>query len=247
VDDENQITLANDAIADAHNRTHYADFKSVMELEQLRFTVKSVMNTNKTIPDNPVVVMPEMQLFGLPTTAINAGAVATVSYLKAEDANGHLHDILGRHQRLTYQRYSSTTYFRFYLGTVEHLKSNDQKLYFDIYAANGTKTSLTAQNIPASVSSPMEFSTGSDYRTAMAYYEIYINSANDEKIILSSGYTGGQAQHTRPVPFYDSICGAENGVWFFCRRTCQLHGGLLLCEVSLDRGSGVGRRFLAED
>jgi hypothetical protein len=49
--------------------------------------------------------MPEMQFFGLPAETINAGAVATVSYLKAEDAAGNLHDILGKHQWLPYQFY----------------------------------------------------------------------------------------------------------------------------------------------
>jgi hypothetical protein len=34
------------------------------------------------------------------------------------------------------------------------------------------------------------FSVSGDCRT-MCYFELYINSANDEKIVLASGYTGG--------------------------------------------------------
>ena len=36
-----------------------------------------------------------------------------------------------------------------------------------------------------------EISIPGDYRTSPAYFELYIISASNEKIILSSGYTGG--------------------------------------------------------
>jgi len=32
-----------------------------------------------------------------------------------------------------------------------------------------------------------------NYQAQVAYYEVYIYSINNEKIILSSGYTGGQS------------------------------------------------------
>ena len=71
-----------------------------MLLAQLRCTAQSIMNTERPSVGGEPVVMPEVQFFGLPAETINAGAVATVSYLKAEDAAGNVYDILGRHQRL---------------------------------------------------------------------------------------------------------------------------------------------------
>jgi hypothetical protein len=93
------ILHENDAIHKMENRTHYADLENV-SLEtfgQLRFFVQSIMNVTRTPPPGAQIQMPEMQLFGMPTDTINAGAVATVPYLKAEDANGELHDILGKY------------------------------------------------------------------------------------------------------------------------------------------------------
>jgi len=72
------------------------------------------------------VQMPEFQLFGLPAETINTGAVATVAYLKAEDASERVTDILGNNQRLPFHSFSSwwgtTTTFRVYLGGVENLR-----------------------------------------------------------------------------------------------------------------------------
>jgi hypothetical protein len=203
IDDGNQITLENDAIADAHNRTHYADFKSVMELSQLRFTVKSVMNTNKTIPDNPVVVMPEMQLFGLPTDTINKSNAATVSYLKVEDVNGNLHNILGRHGRLPPQRdyniQNGRTHFRFYVGEGQHLAA-DSRLYLSMQNPDGTMIAPTLGN-PSNTSATtnhkaignhlfLDLSESGNRTTEAIYFEVYTYSSNNEKIILSSGHTG---------------------------------------------------------
>jgi len=77
-----------DAIQNSANRTHYADFANSQQWAQLRFAVKSLMNTTSLTSTPHVVAMPEMQFFGLPTNTINTGAVATVSYLKTEDVNG---------------------------------------------------------------------------------------------------------------------------------------------------------------
>jgi hypothetical protein len=190
-----RITPENDAIHDVDNQTHYADFKSGTVLSQLRFTVKSIMNVTRQIPDNALVAMPEMQLFGLPAETINNGAVATITYLKAEDAAGNLHDILGRHQRLpvhsTYTWWSTTSYFRVYLGEVANIKTTDRRIYLSIQSESGQMLT-TNVSVNDSMDS-QQFAISGDYRTTIAYFEIYMFSVNDEKIILSSGYTGRQS------------------------------------------------------
>jgi hypothetical protein len=76
----------NDAIYQVHDRTHYADLKDSggepLALAQLRCTVQSIMNTEKPSVGGEPVVMPEVQFFGLPAETINAGTVATITYLK---------------------------------------------------------------------------------------------------------------------------------------------------------------------
>ena len=90
--------------------------------------------------------MPEVQFFGLPTETINTGAVAAVSFLKAEDAAGNLHDILGSPQRLPHYNFwsgwwsGSTTSFRLYAGTFQHIKPTDRRLYLSIQNTSGTMT-----------------------------------------------------------------------------------------------------------
>ncbi|MCL2004955.1 MAG: hypothetical protein FWG73_02215 [Planctomycetaceae bacterium] len=204
----------NDAIYNVHDRTHYADLKdstgNPLTLAQLRCTVQSIMNTEKPSVGGEPVAMPEMQFFGLPAETINNGAVVTVTYLKAEDSEGNLQDILGRHQRLPLQRYSYSgwsylTTFRLYLGNLSNINAN-RRLYFDAYNLNGTKitSSTNYQTIGLHDRSDQyyEFSVSGDYRTNVAYYEIYVYSANNrpdgegsntgERIIMSSGYAGGQ-------------------------------------------------------
>jgi hypothetical protein len=186
----------NDAIYRVHDRTHYEDLLNSsgnpLTLAQLRCTVQSIMNTERSSVAGEPVAMPEMQLFGLPAEVINTGAVATTIYLKAEDSAGNVHDILGRHQRLSYQSfysyYSSSTTFRLYLGNVENLKTSDKKLYLDVYRADATKSS--ANTSIDNSDTYRDISISGDYRTQAAYYELYIYSASNEKIILSSGYTG---------------------------------------------------------
>ena len=186
----------NDAIYHVHDRTHYADLKdstgTPMLLEQLRCTVQSIMNTEKPSISGEPVVMPEMQLFGLPAETINAGAVASVTYLKVEDSSGNLHDILGSHQRLHYYSYYASTTFRFYVGEVENIKATDKKLYLAIQNNSGTfTTSSTPIEDSYSSNSYRSISIAGNYRTLPAYFEVYIYSADSEKIVLSSGYTGG--------------------------------------------------------
>jgi hypothetical protein len=186
----------NDAIYRVHDRTHYADLKdssgNPLTLAQLRCTVQSIMNTERPSVAGEPVAMPEMQLFGLPADKINTGAVATVSYLKAEDSSGKLHDILGRHQRLpvhsTYTYYGTTSYFRLYLGTVQNIKANDRRVYLSVQNTGGQMTTSNA-SFDSSSTPYQQISISGDYRTA-AYFEIYIFSDSNEKIILSSGYTG---------------------------------------------------------
>jgi hypothetical protein len=142
------------------------------------------------------VAMPEMQFFGLPAEVINEGDVATVSYLKAEDAAGNLHDILGRHQRLPHSSYDSSsggsTKFRFYISEVLHIKSSDKKLYLAVQGSNGSMgTPVPADLINAKES--YDISSSGDHRTQATYYELYIITNSDEKIILSSGYCGGNS------------------------------------------------------
>jgi hypothetical protein len=191
-DDGTQITSTTDAIHSVDNRTHYADFKSILTMAQLRFTVQSVMNVARQLPNEPLVAMPEMQLFGLPTEIINTGSVATTTYLKAEDSAGNLHDILGRHQRLPAQGYASGyTVFRFYIDLPQHIKTSDKKLYLAMQSSSGTMiTANTSLEGTATLYRDMTLS--GDYRT-QAYYELYIFDTSGDKIILSSGYSGGQS------------------------------------------------------
>ena len=198
--DGSSILPEHDAIHDIDNQTHYADLQQGAALSQLRFTVKSIMNTTRQIPDNALVAMPEMQFFGLPADKINTGDVATITYLKAENENGNLQDILGKHIRLQHQRVethwnwniSYTTYFRLYIGSIQHIKSNDRRLHLSIQNANGQMISTFTNIDNTWQSNPYrEISVSGNYAAFPAYYELYINSENNEKIILSSGYTGG--------------------------------------------------------
>jgi hypothetical protein len=191
----------NDAIYHVDDRTHYADLKdggnNPLLLAQLRCTAQSIMNTEKPSVGGEPVVMPEMQFFGLPANTINGtDKIATITYLKAEDLVGNLHDIIGTHQRLPYYSYYSgyysyTTAFRIYIGALQNIKSTDKKIYWAIHNTSGTITTGSVSVEDSYDSRPYrEFSLNGDFRT-MCYFELYINSANDEKIILSKGYTGG--------------------------------------------------------
>ena len=187
----------NDAIYHVHDRTHYADLLdsagNPLTLAQLRCAVQSIMNTEKPSVAGEPVAMPEMQFFGLPANPINMGNVATITYLKAEDAEGNLHDILGRHQWLpihsTYTYYSTTSYFRLYLGAVQNIKTNDRRIYLAVQNTSGQMTTSNA-SFDSSSTPYQQIAVSGDYRTT-AYFEIYIFSESNEKIILSSGYTGG--------------------------------------------------------
>ena len=187
-----------DVINNAANRTHYADFANSQQWAQLRFSVKSLMNTESLTSNPHVVAMPEMQFFGLPTSTINAGVnIASVSYLKAEDADGNLYDILGTHRTLPWQKAytssSTTTGFRFHVGAAQNIKPETsgsttvRKLYMSISSSSGTLGDLTAQTIGDAA---VNFSSSTNYASSPAYYEVYVYSASNEKIILSSGYTG---------------------------------------------------------
>jgi hypothetical protein len=143
--------------------------------------------------------MPEMQLFGLPAESINAGEVATVLYLKAEDAAGNLHDILGRHMALPWQRvvwgWGWSTFFRFYIGAVENIATTGthaHRLYLAVQNMSG-QMAITNTNIADSSILHREIFATGNLSTSPTYFELYIISANDEKIILSSGFIGGQS------------------------------------------------------
>jgi hypothetical protein len=192
-----------DAIYHVDDRTHYADLKdsggNPMLLAQLRCTAQSIVNTEKPSVGGEPVAMPEMQFFGLPAETINSGAVATITYLKAEDAAGKLHDLLGKHAALPYQRldvsynYGTyyTTYFRLYVGAAQNIKPTDRRLYFSIQGMNGLMTTTNVSFDNDYYSQPYrEVSVPGDYTTSPTFFELYIYSANDEQIILSSGYTG---------------------------------------------------------
>jgi len=185
-----------DAIYHVHDRTHYADLKdsggNPLLLAQLRCTAQSIMNTERQSVGGEPVAMPEVQFFGLPEGTINGSAqIATITYLKAEDASGNLHNILGRHRRLPHYSYYSSTTFRFYLGTLQNIKSTDKRVYLAIHNTSGTMTTSNAYVEDNYYNSPYRDISISGNHQAGSYYELYINSANDEKIILSSGYTGG--------------------------------------------------------
>jgi hypothetical protein len=140
--------------------------------------------------------MPEMQLFGLPADKINTGDVMTITYLKAEDEAGHLHDILGKHQKLPFRSVSyyygtvNYTYFRVYIGTLQNIKATDRQLYLDVHGING-KVTGSASVAPDWSNAPYrDFAIYGDHRI-LAYFELYIYSADNERIVLSNGYTGG--------------------------------------------------------
>jgi hypothetical protein len=186
----------NDAIYHVHDRTHYADLKdsvgNPLPLAQLRCTAQSIMNTERPSVGGEPVAMPEVQFFGLPAGKINTGAVATVTYLKTEDALGNLHNILGRHQRLRhYSGWGSSTTFRLYLGTFQNIKSTDRRVYLSVHTASGTVSTSNIWLDNSSGSLHRDISVSGDYRTSPAYFELFVFSAADEKIVLSSGYTGG--------------------------------------------------------
>jgi hypothetical protein len=189
----------NDAIYRVHDRTHYADLKdssgNPLTLAQLRCTVQSIMNTERPSVAGEPVAMPEMQLFGLPPDKINTGNVATITYLKAEDSSGKLHDILGKHQRLPYRQvWSNTTSFRFYIGAIQNIKTNDQRLYLAVQNTNGQMATTNTYLDDNYYSTPYrDMSVSGRYDTTPAYFELYIFSDSNEKIILSSGYTGGRS------------------------------------------------------
>ena len=175
------------------NQTHYADFANTKTFGQLRFTAKSIMNTSLLAhPGSYNVAMPDIQFFGMPTRKINTGNnVATVAYLKAEDSNGDLHDILGRNQTLRC-RQSSSPAFRFYVSAPHYIATSGthaRRIYLSIQNTSGEMPTTIYGTFNTSLA-PLEWSP-----TATAanptYYEIYIYSSDNEKIILSSGYTGG--------------------------------------------------------
>jgi hypothetical protein len=193
-DSENQWqdkgTQFTDVIHDVANKTHYENFEEVQIWEQLRLTVKSVMN-QIMLPERNVA-MPDMQFFALPTKTINTGNVATVVYLKAADASGNLYDILGRHQRLPYRTYSSgqngSSSFRFYVGGVNN--SSNNRLYLTLQNQNGEMTAPANLVIGTSYLDLAVQHSSTDNITNLTYYEVYVISSNNEKVILSSGHTG---------------------------------------------------------
>jgi len=144
--------------------------------------------------------MPEMQFFGLPADLINTGNVATITYLKAEDAEGRLLNVLGTHATLPCRQTVSgyyggwTSYFRFYVGTPQNIATTGthaNRLYLSVQNTNGQMTTVNTTVSDSYSSQPYrEMSVSGNYTTNPAYFELYIYSANNEKIILASGYTG---------------------------------------------------------
>jgi hypothetical protein len=189
----------NDAIYRVHDRTHYADLQDAtgnpLTLAQLRCTVQSIMNTEKPSVAGEPVAMPEMQLFGIPADRINTGAVATISYLKAEDAAGNLHDILGRHATLPWRSAGSGTSFRFYIGTVQNIAlsgTHARRLYLSVMNASGQMVTAST-TVDASTTEHQDISVSGNHSVSPTYFELYIYSTSNEKIILASGYTGGRS------------------------------------------------------
>jgi hypothetical protein len=124
--------------------------------------------------------------------------VATVSYLKAEDANENLHDILGKHATLPHQRAFNwnwqTTGFRFYVGAVQNIATSGthaNRLYLAFQNASGQMV-VASTLLDASLTTPRNISVSGNHSASPTFFELYIYSASGEKIILSSGYTGGQ-------------------------------------------------------
>ena len=65
------------------------------------------------------------------------------------------------------------------------------RLYLAIQNTDGTMTPrhVNLTNLPAQV---REITIPGNRTTSLAYYEVFIYSTSNEKIILSSGYVGGQ-------------------------------------------------------
>jgi len=87
-----------------------------------------------------------------------------------------------------------STTFRFYIGAVKNIIAvgeHANKLYLAIQNANGT---MAQSNVVIDDSSAQirEIPMSGNHTTSLAYYEVFIYSANNEKIIVSSGYVGGQ-------------------------------------------------------
>jgi hypothetical protein len=194
----------NDAIYHVHDRTHYADLLdsagNPLTLAQLRCAVQSIMNTEKPSVAGEPVAMPEMQLFGLPADPINTGNVATITYLKAEDAAGKLHDMLGKHMSLPYRQiysyyYSIYTSYRFYIGTPQNIATTGthaNRLYLSIQNTSGQMATTSVTVTDSHPSLPYrDMTLLGNYATDSAYFEIYIFSEKNEKIILASGYING--------------------------------------------------------
>jgi hypothetical protein len=191
----NWFTDANDPIGNTNNKTHYADFETIRTLEHFRLTVKSLMNIWDS-PNSTPVLMPEMQFFGLPNATNTGTGIATVTYLKAEDDEGNMYDILGRHQQLPFLT-SNSTNIRVYWGEFANIDPNRQTLYFDCWSAKDERprrTQTEEDNKGVSINDYNSHDTDTTYyaRTTLHYYEMYIYSIDDEKVILSSGYIGGQ-------------------------------------------------------
>jgi hypothetical protein len=174
------------------NRTHYTDFKDMPTMSQFRFTVQSVMNIIAgQVPNEPSVAMPEFQFFGLPTDPVNTGTVAAVSYLKAFDANGQMHDILGWNQILPRR---SSSAFRLYVGKPQNIATTGthaNRIYLAIQNADGTAPATPLSYTVSAEPNGFACWEPSNSVTAPTYYEIYIYTPSGEKIILSHGYTRG--------------------------------------------------------
>ena len=73
------------------------------------------------------------------------------------------------------------------------MKTTDKKLYLSIHNTSGTVTTQSVSTESDYYNTPYrDISLSGDFRM-VSYYELYIYSVNDEKIVLSSGYTGGQS------------------------------------------------------
>jgi hypothetical protein len=75
---------------------------------------------------------------------------------------------------------------------VKNINTNDQRVYLSVQNAEGQMVTSSA-SLDGNPAAYRQIAISGDYQTMPFYFEIYISSENNEKIILSSGYIGGQS------------------------------------------------------
>ena len=130
----------------------------------------------------------------MPVDTINNNNVLTITYLKAEDSKGELYDILGKHIFLPiFAVANNRTVFRFFVGNIQHTNTTNVTSHALYLAIHDTHEQIKIEHaiINPSHTSFYDISILGNYTSAIVFFELYVYSENNEKIVLSSGYTKG--------------------------------------------------------